>query len=59
VFQPTAFQILFELLADELGQAAAGLFNRPNEARVILGNNGVEGGLFRPVAGVGGSSRNR
>jgi hypothetical protein len=59
VLQQAALQVILELLAHEPGQASAGLFNRLNEARVMLGDNGVEDGLFRPVAVVGGSGGNR
>jgi hypothetical protein len=39
--------------------SGAGLFNLLNESRVMLGNNGVEGGLLRLMAVIGGSGGNR
>jgi hypothetical protein len=44
VFQQSALEIFLKLLTNELGQAAAGLFDFPNRARVMLGNKGEEGG---------------
>lgn len=59
MLQQPALQVVLELLPHKPRQGASGLFNRLNEVRVMLGNNGVEGGLFRPMAVVGRGSRNR
>ena len=59
VFQQTTLQVVFEFPADELWQAAAGFFDRLNEARVVFGDNGIERRLLRPVTAVGRSEGNR
>jgi len=58
VFQQAALQVILELLADEPRQVTARVLDLPQEAWVVLSDYGVEGGLFRPVAVVGGSGGN-
>ena len=59
MFQQTAFQVVLELPTHESGKMPARALDLLHESGEMPGDNGVEGGLFRPVAGVGGSSRNR
>jgi hypothetical protein len=54
-----ALQVIVEFLADKLRQVATRSFDFLNKARVVLGDNGMERRLFRPVAVVGRSGGNR
>jgi hypothetical protein len=57
VLQQAALQIVLELLAHELREVTASAFNVLHEARVMLSDNGVEIGLFRPMPEIGRSNR--
>jgi hypothetical protein len=57
VFQQTAFQVVLELPTHESGKMPARALDLLHESGEMPGDNGVEGGLFRPV--VGGSGRKR
>jgi hypothetical protein len=57
VFQQAALQIVFELLADELGKMAASTFDLVHETRVIFSNNGIERAM--PVVGRRNRDRGR
>jgi len=59
VFQKAALQVVLELLAHESGKMPARALDLLHESGEMPGDNGVEGGLFRPVAVVGGSGRKR
>lgn len=58
VFQKSALQVLLELLTNELGKMTTRTLDLLQEARVMLGDNGVKGGLLRPVAVIGRGSGN-
>jgi hypothetical protein len=60
MLQQPALQVVLELSAYELRQIAARSLNFVDESRVVLGDNGVEFRLFRPMPAVtwgGGSWR--
>jgi hypothetical protein len=59
VFQQTAFQVILELPTHESGKMPARALDLLHESEEMPGDYGVEGGLFRPVAVVGGSGRKR
>ena len=59
VLQQPALQVVVEFLADKLRQVATRSFDFLNKSRVVLGDNGIERRLFRPVAVVGRSGGNR
>jgi hypothetical protein len=53
VLQQPAFQVLFELPADELGEMATRALDLLHKLRIILSNDGIERGLFRSMPMVG------
>jgi len=53
VLQQSAFQVLFELPADELGEMATRALDLLHELRIILSNDGIECCLFRSMPMVG------
>ena len=57
VLQQTALQIVLKFPAHELREVTSGVFNLLHEARVMLSDNGIEIGLFRPMPAIGRSNR--
>ena len=61
VLQQAAFQVLFELPADESGEMATRAFDLLNEPRIIFSNGSIERGLFwsMPMVGTRDGDRRR
>jgi hypothetical protein len=59
VLQQSAFQVLFELPADELGEMATRALDLLHELRIILSNDGIECCLIRSMPMVGSRDGDR